>query len=274
MDRAVIYGAFQFIGFQFCCSLLDQGCEVIGIHANDKDIDIQLSEKKMEIGRNANFYEMSPSEWLDQEEFSEQTLVILDNYNFIINNQGDMNIENSLGEFFNRNREKIEKTDSKIVSLFPIQFLLQPNEAIKSNPAISNRVHRIFLPTIYGPWQPNDFLFQQYLLKTILPDTRISPNKFEWIHDTLYIEDIVDPIIKLTEHKAAESWILKSDTPDHWQKCADHLSIPHEEVAKIRSEALHHQGTIKEFEVKSITHYSEGLEKQKQQLKLFHHLDI
>ena len=34
MDKVIIVGTYEFIGFQLCLSLLEQGIEVIGIHLN------------------------------------------------------------------------------------------------------------------------------------------------------------------------------------------------------------------------------------------------
>ncbi|MBY0121037.1 hypothetical protein [Bacillus sp. S/N-304-OC-R1] len=269
MDRAVIFGAFQFIGYQFCRSLLEQGLEVIGIHSSDDDIDAYLSEKRLEIGRNANFNERSPTQWMDEEEFNGRTIILFDYYETDINNlQASITKNCLIEEFLNKNREKIDNMDTKIVSLFPIQFFVQLNDRIEQ--ANSNYSHRFFLPTIYGPWQPNTFLFQQSLLKTIFPDQHIVTNECEWIHDTLYIEDIVDPIIELTENNCPQTWILKSETVNHWGKCADYLSIPIEVIEKVQHKEIVNGRMVNNTIVKSCTHFTEGLEKQKRQIRLLH----
>ena len=57
MDKVIIVGTYEFIGFQLCLSLLEQGREVIGIHLNTNSKDPFLEEKRFEIGRNSNFTE-------------------------------------------------------------------------------------------------------------------------------------------------------------------------------------------------------------------------
>lgn len=271
MDRAVIIGVYEYVGFQFCCSLLEQGFEVIGISFDHSDRDGYLSEKRLEIGRNANFYERTLSEWINEEEINSQTFILIDYFDFIINNHKELIKNNNLIEkFLNQNQEKILKTNSKVVSLFPMQLHMQPNETGERILTSTHSGQQIFLPTIYGPWQPNTFLFQQYLLKAINPDHTISENNYEWVHDTLYIEDIVDPILKIAEQNTEKQWVLESDISDHWKKCAEYLSIPSTQIEKIEWTNLPEHTKINKTIIKCLTPLTEGLEKQKRHLKLFH----
>ncbi|MBS4188866.1 hypothetical protein KHA94_01360 [Bacillus sp. FJAT-49705] len=268
MDSAVIIGAFEFLGFHFCQTLLERGYEVTGVHLDNGEDDAILIEKRLEIGRNANFKEEAFSDWLNCDSISEQTLILIDFYDYFINRHTDFFEKLHLLETYLINNEKnIIETDSRVVSLLPVQWLQQMSDKIDhilQKEAIS---HRIYLPSIYGPWQSSAFIFQQYLLKSMIPDTRISINDREWFHDTLYIEDIVDPILMLAEKTSASS-ILKSEDPNHWRKCADYLSIPNEE-----DKFKHHNGTLNTTHiniiiVKSHFLFSEGIEKQKRHLKL------
>ncbi|QED47224.1 Rossmann-fold NAD(P)-binding domain-containing protein [Cytobacillus dafuensis] len=268
MDSAVIIGSFEFLGFHFCHALLERGYEVKGVHL-DNDVDNAiLIEKRLEIGRNANFKEESFSDWLISDSISEQTLVLIDFYDYFINHHTDFFEKlHLLDAYLINNKKNIKETNSRVVSLLPIQWHHQKNDKIDHILQKASISHCIYLPSIYGPWQSSAFLFQQYLLKSMSPETRISINDREWFHDLLYIEDIVDPILMLAEKKSASS-ILKSEDPNHWRKCADYLSIPVEE-----DKLNHLQGTLNTTHiniiiVKSHLLFSEGIENQKRHLKL------
>ncbi|MEH7346832.1 hypothetical protein V7122_23665 [Bacillus sp. JJ1532] len=269
MDRAVIIGAFQFLGFHFCQSLLDQGFEVLGVRSENREKDAYLIEKRMEIGRNANFKEIIMSDLVSQVEIHAQTLILIDYYSFSATEQKVLfNKDNILERFLKNNKQKMAETDTRIISLFPIQWLHQKDKNIQrilENEIIS---HRIYLPTIYGPWQPNSFLFQQSLEKSLDPDRELSIHECEWIHDTLYIADILDPILKLAETKSADACTLKSDIPHYWKKCVDFLSIPAEVLEMITINYPSERNEIKVKIVKNCTPYSEGIENQKRHLKL------
>ncbi|MEM5594163.1 hypothetical protein AAHH67_24715 [Niallia circulans] len=58
MKKAVIFGVYQFVGFHICSTLLEEGEEIIGISYPEISIE-DLEDKRMEIGRNANFSEKS-----------------------------------------------------------------------------------------------------------------------------------------------------------------------------------------------------------------------
>lgn len=267
MDRTVIFGAFNFLGFHFCCSLLDEGFEVTGIRSDNDEKNPYVNEKRMAIGRNANFYEESFSNWLSKGEVLDQTLFVIDYYDLLAAKQ--MEDVQLVEDFIKKNKMTIAETDSRIVSLYPFQSFLQTNEMSRRIPHDMDNI-RIFLPTIYGPWQPSSFLFQQYLLKTIEPNRQISQHEYEWIHDTLYIDDIIDPIFKLAEGKPDGTYVLKSDIKNHWQKCADYLAIPSEIIDSNNSKETLDNGEFNIKIVKSNTHFSEGLENQKRHLKLLH----
>lgn len=57
MDKAVIMGVFEGFGFPLCKRILEEGIEVEGIHLNVAENDLEIEEKRLQIGRNANFTE-------------------------------------------------------------------------------------------------------------------------------------------------------------------------------------------------------------------------
>src|SRR3954471_2138204 len=62
MDKAMIFGIYDFVSFQMGRALLNMGLEVIGIHIDENNQTPYLEEKRMEVGRNANFREILLSE--------------------------------------------------------------------------------------------------------------------------------------------------------------------------------------------------------------------
>ncbi|MFE8696358.1 hypothetical protein ACFYKT_08315 [Cytobacillus sp. FJAT-53684] len=268
MDRAVIIGTFNFLGFHFCTSILEAGYEVIGVHY-DMEKEELLEEKRMEIGRNANFHEESYSKWLPLAEISKQTLVIIDLYNF---HQRECNetLEKSdlLEKFLSKNKKRLQETDSKVIFLLPIQWLSGSSEMFTRTLPQEANWHYIYLPAIYGPWQPSSYIIQQALLKSFDEKRKIKLHEDEWIDDILYIDDVVEEILLMADKESASSFVLKNEIPDQWIKCAEYLAIP------IPSYDNHHKlstldmSKIKIRMLKSQMQYSEGIEKQRRHLKL------
>ncbi|MDQ0153883.1 hypothetical protein [Robertmurraya andreesenii] len=57
MERAVIIGVFENFGFQLCNRILETGLEVDGIHLEQGKDKSKAEERRLYIGRNANFSE-------------------------------------------------------------------------------------------------------------------------------------------------------------------------------------------------------------------------
>ncbi|MBU8877454.1 hypothetical protein BGM26_00440 [Bacillus sp. FJAT-29790] len=270
MERAVIIGAFEFLGFHFCTSLLEQGYEVEGVHFDNPEGDPFLIDKRMAVGRNANFNEKEYQTWLPFAEIDQQTLIIIDFYDFYVQDNRNFFAESDfLEHFFGENAIQIKETDSRIVFLLPIQWHSSTSEPIHRylmNDQISSQC--FYLPTVYGPWQPSAFVFQQFLLKSMHGEKQISLNDREWIYDVLYIDEVVEAILMLAETKSAASCILKSDITDYWQKCASQLSIPLEAINKYERNRPPEPRTINVKTLKSHIDFSEGIGKQRRHLEL------
>ncbi|MFC0417302.1 hypothetical protein ACFFHH_17985 [Cytobacillus solani] len=128
MDRAVIIGTYESLGFRFCTSLLEEGYEVTGIHYRNMDEEL-VEEKRMEIGRNANFQEVLQMEWLPPAEIQEQTLIIIDFNYFYLRKPGcSLEISEHLEKFLVHNDKKIKDTQSKVICLLPIEDHVSTNE--------------------------------------------------------------------------------------------------------------------------------------------------
>ena len=82
MDKVIIVGTYEFIGFQLCLTLLEQGREVIGIHLNTTSQDPFLEEKRFEIGRNSNFTEKDETYFDSFEPLSDPMILFIDYYSY------------------------------------------------------------------------------------------------------------------------------------------------------------------------------------------------
>lgn len=265
MDKAVIFGTFEFVGFHFCTRLLEKGMEVVGIHQTERENDIFLTDKRLTIGRNANFIEVDMNEWLPLSKIIEQTIVIIDYYDYYIKKQiGFFKKHSLVTDFLQRNLQALRETNSPIIMLLPIQWL-SPKEIENFLFPEDIPSHRIYLPTIYGPWQSNIFMFQQALLKSFQKREMLSLNEREWTYDAIYIDDVVFTTLKLID-KPADSYLLKSATENQWLKCAQSLSIPLTQFfLQERNIVINQEDIIVEV-VKSSLLISEGIEEQKKHL--------
>lgn len=80
MDKVLVLGALEELGFEMTALLLEEGYEVRGIHLQTGHETI-YNERRMEIGRNANFEEIGLNDWLQQSDFNTtSTWVFLNNY--------------------------------------------------------------------------------------------------------------------------------------------------------------------------------------------------
>ena len=59
-----------------------------------------------------------------------------------------------------------------------------------------------YLPTVYGPWQPMKYVFQQAINN---PNGPISLDDREWTEDALYIDDVIEYYLKDIEGKKEKS---------------------------------------------------------------------
>jgi hypothetical protein len=218
MDKAIIVGAFEFIGFHLCMALLEEGIEVIGIHIPTEDDDICLEEKRLEIGRNSNFVEKDETYFVSLEPLRNNVIIFVDYYSYYMNRQ-----EHKLKKILNTTQ--FLENASRFVLLLPIQLC---EEKIDHNRFLTQKKDKerdnsmFFLPTIYGPWQPANYAFHQALLD---PTISIRMDDREWTGDALYIEDAIETIMLHLGDRENNLFLLRSKIKDHWRKVALKLFI-------------------------------------------------
>lgn len=216
MDKAIIVGVFQFLGFRLCLSFLEQGVEVTGINRGLDEEDIFSEEKRLLIGRNSNFAEKALTE-LSLGDCSEQTYVFIDNYS------GYMK-ENEMIEIV---REALARTElAACVILVPLQqYGERMEELITLLPAHDREriASIIYLPIVYGPWQPLEYSLPQSLYE---PDKPIVVNEKEQTESAVYIDDAIDVIchcVKTAKHSTpdaeTDTFIIQAGESGGWFRC-------------------------------------------------------
>lgn len=274
MDKAIIFSVYDFVSFHMACTLLNKGIEVTGIHIEEAGEAPFLEEKRLEVGRNANFREISLSE-LNQyrEDDTTNTTFILSLYDFYMANTESI-LQN---QTVKRLSQFIESKHSPADMLFmlPIQLLMpEVPETLRAviNQASGWEKHNRFyyLPAIYGPWQPATFTFQQALSAKMI-DLEIKASSREWTGDILFVEDAVEAILSSYERTAADdrasSFLIESGIKNYWVRCAEQLQLDEFITQAIHTEQLEIDKTISRVTVNRVTPFSESIEKQLKMVK-------
>jgi hypothetical protein len=270
MERVIIYGTYHFLGFSLCEKLLDEGIQVCGFRLSEDISEDFLEEKKLLIGRNANFEEKivgsEAATFMEDSLKSDMIIVIsfydiyysIDEYPFLI-------LEKILK---NINKQYSDVSNVKVIILFPTEFIEDIPEAVNRqfNFLKENKlkVQKIYIPTVFGPWQPSVFLFQQYLLKEFL---KAEPklDKRETTSDAIYIKDIIEMIIRLMKSKEMNDYLIQSNSSGQWFKGAEHLKLKLD-TNKQAINGLTADDTVNIIKLKESISIIDGLEQQKRHL--------
>ncbi|ETI68634.1 hypothetical protein [Neobacillus vireti] len=269
MDKAVIFGVYEFVSFHACKTLLDKGVEVVGIHINEIENNFFLEDKRLEIGRNANFNEQTLAELENyREEADVKTAFILSVYDlYVLNKEAILRKEKvieSIFHFLERNQNHIE-----LILLLPIQ-MLGTNREIELTDFLNKAGSRVknsqifYLPAIYGPWQPKAFLFQQAIISKFQKQELRMANR-EWTNDVLFVEDAAASIFEILETRKygglRKSYLLISGKKSYWTSCAAFLHIEEALVKSNTCEPLNVDNEIVTVSV-NVTSIEDSITKQ------------
>ncbi|MDZ5470331.1 hypothetical protein SM124_01085 [Bacillus sp. 31A1R] len=257
MDKAVIIRPFGFLGFHLCMKLLDEGIEVVGIHiGGSSHSSSSFEEKRMEIGRNANFIE---TDYLS-EELEHTSVIFIDAYDlYFRGNKQEILIYTNIIKSIQK------KTTGKIIFLLPNQILLENNEVHNKHRHMltTNSIQEIYLPTVFGPWQPEEFTFQHFLVSKLKGNSEWTVNKTEDTEDAIFVRDVVEAIFELITN-SDEKIVIKHQEKNSWYECAQYLKIP---TNQGNNKKLVSEGNIKIKRIQPGITAEEGLEEQKRQIK-------
>jgi nucleoside-diphosphate-sugar epimerase len=223
MERAVILGVYDFIGYSLCRYLLDNGVEIEGVHIVGRHDHFFTEEKRMEIGRNANFTEISFREWKNS---GADELVIISLYEHLNNNDKREQFNKALMEKL----ENMNRSDQQLILILPASIALKQDKSANHQLDLLRFIEKknlsvleIYVPTIYGPWQPEQYFFQQSLNNLEKGSGTPVIADWEWTHDALFIDDAVETIIEIAESCKTGKYFLKSGENNQWLNCAEEL---------------------------------------------------
>jgi hypothetical protein len=266
LDKVCIFGIYEFIGFHLGKKFLEKGFSVEGIHL-DSECDLFLEEKRLEVGRNANFNEKS-FPLLEQNRETEVAIIPIYDW-FMIYKEGNLSYKKLFSEIiqFIKNEPK-----TNFVFLLPIQLLTdwQHDEGMEETRNLLDQTKKLdqciqyfYLPTIFGPWQPGSFLFQKELFNQMYNQNKQIEVR-EWPFDAIFVDDLVTPIIERIESGEAGSFLIESGIPKSWELCAEILQLD-TGLGKVFDDVmLKDVEGVTKITIPEVTPYQEALQAQKE----------
>jgi hypothetical protein len=268
MDKAVIINVFDFVSFHVCKTMLNKGIEVNGVKMeNSENRRNNKEEKSLEIGRNANFKECSLEDWLKHSP-ERGTITLMSLYDLYMTNNERTILESSGMESIIEHLKKSNDMSGMITMLIPSQLLSSelssPAEVMMENflnilKKLNLNIQYIYLPTIFGPWQPSTFVFQHSILSKLNKNEDFDVFR-EATRDALFVNDTVDSLMEIMESKKQGSYLLESGKENQWTLCAEFLKIE-ERLLKVQKNQDFKKSHTKVL-VKEGTLYSDGLQEQ------------
>jgi hypothetical protein len=272
LDKVIIYGVHEFVGFHLCKRFLEKGYRVTGIHFKMEGALFE-EEKRLEVGRNANFIEkaLQDSENLSEAE-SGPVINIISLYDLFMTCKESALTTKKVFENMVQSLNKQKQTKNQFVYLLPIQLLTGSNDLngiedvkdiLKQTTRKDRSIQLFYLPTIFGPWQPASFLFQRLLLNQ-LNKTEEQIVIREWPFDAIFINDALDPMIETIQTGKPGSFLLESGIPGSWERCTDFLKMDQSIKSEFESVDIKSDEQIVKLSLQNITPYSESLTIQRE----------
>jgi hypothetical protein len=253
MNRAIVVGAYEFLGFHLTMMLLEQGFEVTGITTGSREHGEYTEDKKLLVGRNANFEEYCTDEWKANGSIEEPHLIFISQYDYYFRQERDLQWEGLFGHL----KGAIEETGSKPVFLLPVQYL--DHKAVTGCHAVREAgVLEIYLPTLFGLWQPSVFAFQQ----AIEGKENKDHSSLEDQEDAIHAVEAAAGIIEAAEKNEAGPLLFWSGEEGRWRKCAVHLGIKAQEFCRQGMQPAIEKRIIREKDS-----YQNVLDKQREYVK-------
>lgn len=265
MDKAIIFGAFEFLGIHFCKKFLERGYRVTGIPLY---VVQDIEEKKLEFGRNANFLEQTFEQWNETKKIDEKpSVIVFLLYDLFMTCNEHILTNKMLFEPIFHYLKEGKGSKDQIILILPIQMAAESknDEGMRYLEYFNNQitevaknVQRMYLPTIFGPWQSSTFLFQNTMLNRLRKNVQLN-NVREWIFDAIYIEDVLNPVIEIIESKKNGSFLLESNLSNSWRLCADFLQLEHCFSEDATAHFIKSDDLIEKIQINKLTPIQESL---------------
>lgn len=250
MNRILIIGVQQFMGFHLCSRFLEEGCSVDGVFFQPEHPFFHkwVEEQMLWLGRNA---ELTIWSLEDLEQNMDAS-----SYDYIYYCQLDPHDPEWPKDWF-KEKEKLERTTNAIkgascpiifISSFDVygekqKIVTEKEKAIPSSEKgkLYERAEKwweshmennrglsiiVRIPTVYGPWQPpgqwiTDDLLKELHFKSMTRTSEKSP-----VRDLLYIEEAVNGLVELAKDVSLSSSIMHFVSDGFLEKLPKTASFP------------------------------------------------
>ncbi|RFU68036.1 hypothetical protein D0469_13160 [Peribacillus saganii] len=221
MADAIVIGAYEFLGFHVSKLLLEDGLEVIGTTLDGSLAD-EVEQKMMEIGRNANFSYLEQLTMLDS--ITEDSIIYISIYDYIKKGSkyGDIYTE------IQRLVQKWKLLGTKLPRILFFLPIMQGNSRKEDSfgQELAEKLEEvaekcIYLPTIYGPFQPENMSFEAGI-RGKSAQAVAQAFQEEYTDDAVHILDILSELNEILA-VPEERIIVKSRKKDQWLTCAKQL---------------------------------------------------
>lgn len=247
MKRALVFGAFHFIGFQVVQLLLEKGIEVVGVDLKEVENSTEYQFKLLEIERNANFsYYLCSISDLQQKGIEKDVDVIfychdslsfMSDLNACITNE--KRIINALTQSCKEGQQRFIYTSSQEIygDIQQYNGIIDENTHLKpltkkgklvfeiedllTNEGKVDRLEFVIIrmPTVYGPWQPKTMTFQHKIDKQLELEPTENPETSPYTADVLFVKDAAYGLYLAAKNKPpSKIFHLGSGKRNQWQE--------------------------------------------------------
>jgi|GEM_PF-2463388 len=212
MNQAFVYNSYDFIGFEICNGLLEEGWVVFGesrdLLTHEKEWE---EEKRLLIGRNGNFHEVNDTPPKIEEPYT----LFIPLYDIYIKEINFAKKELITHPLLSNN------PPSSVVFIIPKRMVhvWNKDEIIFNQFCKQHQIQTIkfWAPTVYGRWQPHPFLFAQTLY---VKDESCLKNVVDDVTDAIYVNDFVSSMIETIQSNSTGEFLIKSNQEQEWERVA------------------------------------------------------
>ncbi|MBM7659773.1 UDP-glucose 4-epimerase [Bacillus mesophilus] len=248
MEEAIVVGTFSFLGYNLLTRLLEDGVVVHGIDFKDgQDSERVKEEKILAIGRNANFISLEEEEWpqiLHPKEGPKVNALFycLDMFNQQTLTRASQSLEQAIEYcklhscplIFSSSVEVVDHNErQEITEDTPINPVTGKGKMFNSlEEMIQSKCNEeacsyliLRFPTLYGPWQPDSYVYQRAILALEEGKTeQFIENKDEYKGDLLYVGDAVQALLNAKSCSTRNELIhITSGKEGEWEKGLSHI---------------------------------------------------
>lgn len=247
MERVLIIGAQQFIGFHLCSHFLEEGYSVDGVFFEPSQPFYHkwVEEEMLWLGRNAQLsiwtkedlmekadvstydsiyfchYDPHDPEW--PKDWAQERTVLERVWNVLKEAACPVFLLSSIN-VFGLDQEKITDEVKPRPSTEKGDFYLQVEKWWTKHVVQSAKSVIVRIPTVFGPWQPPGQWMTDEILKQFTNEPIPTIEK-EPIRDLLYIEDVMEAIMELSRDVSNSSSIVHFVSNQFLKKLPDSVSF-------------------------------------------------